>query len=755
MEASYQAFTTESDDESDIGHSSTVKIHIPPTNRISRWSHIEDLDSFFTRIYLYHQRGGFVCILMRGLFDLFKVAYSVILCLFLMYFINYDVIFQDNASKNNVTGGIDVKKISISDAICSLQNCFPRISTLAWTCIVVVSIFWIFRLIKLLYNLYYFWDIKGFFNIALQFPDVELCNLTWHEVQKRVCEVQREQQMCIRKLDLTELDIYHRILRSKNYMVAMINKSVLPIHHYVPFVGSVCYLSHGLKYNIELLLFSGTWGFFENWNLKEDYKKQNKRHELAAKLQTTITWFAIGNLLFGVFIFAWQIVYFFFNYAEVLKREPGSLGLRCWSLYGRLYLRHFNELDHELDSRLRRSYRPASKYMNTFSSPALIIISQNVAFVAGSILAVLIVLTVIDEDVLLVEHVLTIMTVLGAVFALCRSAIPDENVYWCPESLLIDILAEVHYLPDNWRGLAHTTPVRDQFSQFFQFKAVELLHELISPIVTPLIFYFKLRPRSLEIIDFYRNFTVTVVGVGDVCSFSLMDTRKHGNPAWQTLGHQAATENNKQTQAEDGKTELSLIHFMSNNPTWHPPETAQHFIEGIKEQAEQHYDGAISNNKHSEALSSLTNELSMILSQYRDHCQPNQKTASKYGSPSFAKTSIRHSSIYFGHSNSMILSQRNDNKQQSWYKDPGSLNMSINALYLHSMHHRKLNKTKEDDNETKTVATTSSAVAGTATNAKQPSINTTTTSAMATPSTSSEIQVYEGTPLLRNISKTS
>lgn len=45
---------------------------------------------------------------------------------------------------------------------------------------------------------------------------------------------------------------------------------------------------------------------------------------------------------------------------------------------------------------------------------------RNVAFVAGSILAVLIVLTVIDEDVLLVEHVLTIMTVLGAVFALCR-----------------------------------------------------------------------------------------------------------------------------------------------------------------------------------------------------------------------------------------------------------------------------------------------------------------------------------------------
>ena len=35
------------------------------------------------------------------------------------------------------------------------------------------------------------------------------------------------------------------------------------------------------------------------------------------------------------------------------------------------------------------------------------------AFFAGSVLAVLVVLTVIDEDVLAVEHVLTTMTVAG------------------------------------------------------------------------------------------------------------------------------------------------------------------------------------------------------------------------------------------------------------------------------------------------------------------------------------------------------
>jgi autophagy-related protein 9 len=43
--------------------------------------------------------------------------------------------------------------------------------------------------------------------------DKDLENLTWHEVQQRVRKAQQEYQMCIHKAELTELDIYHRILR--------------------------------------------------------------------------------------------------------------------------------------------------------------------------------------------------------------------------------------------------------------------------------------------------------------------------------------------------------------------------------------------------------------------------------------------------------------------------------------------------------------------------------------------------------------
>lgn len=50
--------------------------------------------------------------------------------------------------------------------------------------------------------------------------------------------------------------------------------------------------------------------------------------------------------------------------------------------------------------------------------------------------------------------------------------------------------------------------------------------------VTPFILYFGLRPRAQEIVDFLRQFTVEVVGVGDVCSFAQLDLHKHGQPRW-------------------------------------------------------------------------------------------------------------------------------------------------------------------------------------------------------------------------------
>lgn len=75
----------------------------------------------------------------------------------------------------------------------------------------------------------------------------------------------------------------------------------------------------------------------------------------------------------SILLFENYAIFFFY---QVVKREPSTLGARCWSLYAKYYLRHFNELDHELNARLNRAYRPASKYMSIFTSPLMTVISK-------------------------------------------------------------------------------------------------------------------------------------------------------------------------------------------------------------------------------------------------------------------------------------------------------------------------------------------------------------------------------------------
>ncbi|XP_069473020.1 autophagy-related protein 9A isoform X2 [Ambystoma mexicanum] len=457
--------------------------------------------------------------------------------------------------------------------------------------LVIAGVFWSHRMIKFIYNICCYWEIHSFYVNALRIPMSDLQYYTWQEVQARIVEIQKEHQICIHKKELTELDIYHRILRFKNYMVAMVNKSLLPIRFQLPLLGDTVFLTRGLKYNFELIFFWGPGSLFQNeWSLKGEYKRGGNRLELAEKLGSRILWIGVANLLLCPLILIWQILYAFFSYTEMLKREPGSLGARCWSLYGRCYLRHFSELDHELHSRLSKGYKPASKYMNLFMSPLLTIVAKNVAFFAGSILAVLISLTIYDEDVLAVEHVLTTVTLLGVAVTVCRSFIPDQHLVFCPEQLLKVILAHIHYMPDHWQGNAHRYETRDEFAQLFQYKAVFILEELLSPIVTPFILIFCLRPKSLEIIDFFRNFTVEVVGVGDTCSFAQMDVRHHGHPAWMSAGK---TEASIYQQAEDGKTELSLMHFAITNPRWQPPRESTAFLGRLKEKVHRDSNGAL------------------------------------------------------------------------------------------------------------------------------------------------------------------
>lgn len=68
---------------------SGVMFHVVPERNKSRWNHIEDLDSFFTRMYHYHQQHGFVCMILQEVFELVQFFFVVSFVTFLFNCIDY------------------------------------------------------------------------------------------------------------------------------------------------------------------------------------------------------------------------------------------------------------------------------------------------------------------------------------------------------------------------------------------------------------------------------------------------------------------------------------------------------------------------------------------------------------------------------------------------------------------------------------------------------------------------------------------
>lgn len=201
------------------------------------------------------------------------------------------------------------------------------------------------------------------------------------QIQAKLLEAQRLNQMCIHKEELTELDVHNRILRYKNYMISMVHKQVLPLNFHLPFLGETTFLTEGLKMNIEWLLFGAhaynPWSPFSSFQLKRkindiifskkkfgvfdfdskfkrfskfllaQYKRRACREERAADLEKRILYLGILNIVAMPLIFIFQAMWTFFNYVAVIRREPGMLGMRKWSLYASFHLRHYNELSHQ------------------------------------------------------------------------------------------------------------------------------------------------------------------------------------------------------------------------------------------------------------------------------------------------------------------------------------------------------------------------------------------------------------------------
>lgn len=586
-----------------------------------RLDETHNLDAFFSNIYQYHQLGGFAVVVTCCIFTALKFAFLFFCIIELTVCVKWDKLMNNSAIINDW-----------ADVISPPGVCWASLPPLAAICLTAAIVVFAVHLVRSSIFLTQVWGVRRFCTIVLDLPtgDAELADITWSEVLHRLLSCQDQMKLSPSKPLLDELDIYNRILRRTNYLIGMINREAIPFRFRVP---NCLFPSHHYIYlpdfyllNLNYLLF---WGpkspFLTYWKLRPEYKWLTKRQELADELATHSRILGLVGLCLSPFVLLIQLLLFMCSNSKRLRYEPASLFGRRWSNYAHYYLRHFNELNHEFVVRLNQAYLPAQQYLDCFPSRLLNVIAENTVFCVGGVSLLLFAASLVREQLLHLPGFLAVLAIGGVLTKICASLLPDEQAVHFPRARLIETLSRIHYMPDHWKEHAHTHQVRYEFSELFQLRIVGVLEELLSPILTPLILLFYLPNHCLEIVDFLRNFTVEIAGVGDICSFAQLDIQRHGHPDWSphlnddeedadeagggdagspchrkqsAYGSPALspqqpspssshddTESYRHMPSFGGKIELSLMHFHITNPGWNVPPDSRAYLEAVRKQA--------------------------------------------------------------------------------------------------------------------------------------------------------------------------
>lgn len=539
------------------------------------WVNVYNLDAFLQEVYHYYQGKGIYCIaLSRGL-NLLTVGFVIGFSTFLLGCVEFSKLRQEHITR-------------LSDVV--VDRCVSRFSGFTLLFFLLFTAFYLWRIVMFVFEVGRLMEMYQFYTHLLRIPDADIQTIAWPEVVRRIGAIREENPLTalssnstsdgtIATAKLDAHDVANRILRQENYLIALFNKELLDLRVHLPsflqrFVppeeGKGRMLTRALEWNLRFCLME--YLFDKSGRVRKVFLKSKNRPALIEGLKRRFVFMGILNAIFAPFIVLYLIMYSFFRYFDEYHKNPSSIGGRKYTPFAEWKFREFNELPHHFTRRLDESYPTASMYIGQFPNEKLTIIMRFVAFIAGSFAAVLLLATVVDPDLFFGFEVTPHRTVLfyigvfGSILAVARGMIPEENRVFDPELLIMEVIQDTHYMPDQWKDQLHSKKVHQEFGELFAMKIMIYAQELLSVVLTPFVLWFSLPDCAPAIVDFFRDFTIHVDTLGYVCSFAVFDFKRHGNVKFG-----APTEvNDERLMSKEGKMEKSFLNFKAAHPEWVP-----------------------------------------------------------------------------------------------------------------------------------------------------------------------------------------
>ncbi|PWN88153.1 APG9-domain-containing protein [Acaromyces ingoldii] len=551
----------------------------PKERALWNWANVDNLDEFLQEVYSYYIGKGIFCIALSRALNLLTIAFVIGFSTFLAGCVNYSKIRDYSKLRHSQKPTESEVDLMLSDVL--VDQCVSRFSGLTLLVFMTFIAFYGWQVVRFGLGLSRLVAMNNFYTHLLNIPDAEVQSIPWNEVVSRISHLRETHPTTSlssstmragsqgNKLDAH--DVANRIMRQENYLIALFNKDVLDLT--IPLPGLRLRppaLTKTLEWNLTFSLLG--FLFDRRGQVRRQFITNRNRGDLIEGLRRRFIFMAAVNAVFAPFIVVYLLLYSFFRYFEEYHKNPASLGSRQYTQFARWKFREFNELPHLFRRRCHESYPFAQRYLDQFPKERTAIVARFVSFIAGSFMAVLLLASVIDWD--LVVHlyitpqynVLFFITVFTAILAVSRGLVPDEQQTFEPEVLLQGVVERTHYLPEHWKGRFHSTEVHADFGSLYQLKISIFVSELLSVIVTPFVLYKSLPKSAPAIIDFFREFTVHVDGLGYVCSFAVFDFARHGNVKFGAPGGYR----DGRMASKEGKMEQSLLGFRAANPDWHP-----------------------------------------------------------------------------------------------------------------------------------------------------------------------------------------
>ena len=397
--------------------------------------------------------------------------------------------------------------------------------------------------------------MHDFFQHLLQIPDSEIQTVSWEEVVKRLMSLRnlnpataaglserhRRFMGSQSKQRMDAHDIANRLMRRDNYLIALINKDILDLTLPWPFLKGRQLFSRTMEWNLSFCILD--YVFDNQGQVRPHFLKDTHRRVLSDALRRRFIIVGVMNFLFAPFIFTYFSLLYFFRYFNEYQKNPSQIGSRQYTPFAEWKFREFNELWHLFQRRMKMSYPFASHYTDQFPKDKATQVLAFVSFVSGALISVLVLATVIDSKLSLGFEitpggsVLFYISVLGAVWGIARGGVPEEHLVFDPDYALEKLTEYTHYMPSHWHGRLNSYEVHSEFALLYKMKIMIFFEEMLSIALTPFVLWLSLPSCSDRLIDFFREFTVHVDGVGYVCSFAVFDFSKGaGNMATEGAG---------------------------------------------------------------------------------------------------------------------------------------------------------------------------------------------------------------------------